>query len=75
MRLRDILNAKPTDGSHAAEVLLTHIDAYVMNPRTPKQGKIKALAKADEVLGLHGPDNPEYALRVYMTTSAEHYAS
>ena len=75
MRLRDILNAKVSGNAHADHELLSAIDAYVSNKRTPREGKLQALAKMDDVMGLEHPANAEYALDVYLATRAEDFVS
>lgn len=74
MRLRDILKAKGVGNASADLPLLESIDAYVINKRTPTAGKLQALAKMDEVIGLAPPNNPTYALNVYLATRAEDFA-
>lgn len=74
MRLRDILKAKPIGNAAGDISLLDSIDAYVLNKRTPTEGKLAALAKMDEVIGLPAPNNPAYALKCYLATRAEDFA-
>jgi hypothetical protein len=73
MRLRDILKAKIKCDAKADLPLLDAIDRYVMNPRTPEAGKLQALAKMDDVMGISHPADPQYALKVYVNTRAEDY--
>ncbi len=73
MRLRDIVKAKVSETNEANYPLLIAIDAYIMNARTPHAGKLAAMKKLDEVIGLppNTSTSPEYALKVYMALGAD----
>lgn len=73
MRLRAILNAKIHSDPAQDIGLLEAIESYVMNKRTPHDGKLAALRKMDDVMGIEHPANEEFALKVFMATKAEDF--
>ena len=75
MRLRDLLKIPSKGDAYKDAQTLDALDAYVMSKRSPTEGKLKALARMDELLGLEPPANPEHALKVYLATRAEDFVS
>lgn len=73
MRLRQILNHPIVGNAYHDMPLMEAIDAYVSNKRTPVAGKLQALNKLDDVMGLEHPANAEHALKVYLATRAEDF--
>lgn len=75
MRLRDLLKIPSKGDAYADAQTLEKLDAYVMSGRSPKDGKLKALARIDELLGVEPPANPEFSLKVYLALRAEDFVA